>query len=75
MVHGPPGHRARCEHQGFETRGRSRARNPADRVLRPLVSPKHLAQAVLGMDIMERQRPLGLAVFLHWKGYLVVQKF
>ena len=42
-------------------------------VLRPLVLPKHLAQAVLGMDTMKRQRPLGLAVLLHWKGYLVVK--
>ena len=52
---------------------RSRMRNPADMVLRPLVLPKHLAQAVLGMDAMKRQRPLGLAVLLHWKGYLVVR--
>ena len=37
------------------------------------VLPKHLAQAVLGMDTMKRQRPLGLAVLLHWKGYLVVR--
>ena len=50
-------------------------RNPADRVLRTLVLPKHLAQVVLGMDTMKRQRPLDLAVLLHWKGYLVVQKF
>ena len=48
-------------------------RNPADMVLRPLVLPKHVAQAVLGMDAMKRQRPLGLAVLLHWKGYLVVR--
>ena len=29
----------------------------------------------LGMDTIERQRLLGLAVLLHWQGYLVVQKF
>ena len=37
------------------------------------VLPKHLAQAILGMDIMKRQRSLGLAVLLHWKGYLMVR--
>ena len=42
-------------------------------VLRALVLPKHLAQVVLGMDAMKRQRPVGLAVPLHWKGYLVVR--
>ena len=39
------------------------------------VLPKHLAQAVLGMDTMKRQRPAGLAVLLHWKGYLVVREW
>ena len=73
MVHGPLGRRARCEHQGLK-RVEDLTRNPADRVLRPLVLPKQ-AQAVLGMDTMKRQRPLDLAVFFHWKGYLVVQKF
>ena len=42
-------------------------------VLRPLVLPKHLAQAVLGMDTMKKQRQLGLAVLLHWKGDMVVR--
>ena len=59
MVPRPPGRRARCEHQGLEGRGRSRTRNPADWVLRPLVLPKHLAQAVLGMDTLEKAKAAG----------------
>ena len=72
VIHGPHGRRARCEHQDFETRGRSRTRSPADMVLRPLGFTQTLGSGCPWDGHYEKAK--AGAVLLHWKGYLVVRE-